>query len=168
LQLVEALVLGPDEPPVVHIAVLQAGQDYLLGLVDGGHCWWRLERAGAGVLLSTPTLWVFFLAISVAIFSEVPFDSAATHIVVSWAILPVTMSLVATAAAAVRGHNDIVQALLVRGDAGHYLLAGVEELLDLLAVSRATACVTALVSTVVSKRTVAATSRTMKSCLIDL
>jgi uncharacterized membrane protein YphA (DoxX/SURF4 family) len=103
VQLVGVLVLCPVDPPVVSLAVLQAGQDSLLGLVDGGHCWWRLERTGAevwtpvvfhlglhaetvladvvtslllgvclvliGGLLSTPTLWVSFLAISVAIFS---------------------------------------------------------------------------------------------------
>jgi hypothetical protein len=45
VQLVGALVLGPDDPPVVPLAVLQAGEDHLIGLGDGGHCWWRLERA---------------------------------------------------------------------------------------------------------------------------
>jgi hypothetical protein len=44
VQLVRALVLGPVDPPVAPLAVLQAGQDHLLGLVDGGHMWQRLER----------------------------------------------------------------------------------------------------------------------------
>jgi hypothetical protein len=161
VQLVGALVLGPVDPPVIPLAVLQAGQDHLLELVDDGHCWWRLERISAeawtlvglhlclqaeavladavaslllgvclvilGGLLSTPTLWVSFLAILVAICSKVALDSTAARIVFSWAILPVTMSLVATVATAVWGHDDLVQALLVRGDAGHHLLAGVED-----------------------------------------
>ena len=110
VQLVGALVLGPVDPPVVPLAVLQAGQDRLLGLVYGGHVWWRLERTslqaeavltnavaslflGVGLVflcgfLSTTTLWVSLLVISVAVISEVPLNSAATHKVFSWAFLP--------------------------------------------------------------------------------
>jgi hypothetical protein len=80
-----------------------------------------------GRLLSTPTLWVSFLAISVAIFSVVAFDSTVTHIVFSWAIFPFTMYFVATVATVVWGHEDLVQALLVGGDASHHLLAGVQD-----------------------------------------
>ena len=60
-----------------------------------------------GVLLSTTTLWISFLAISEAIFS--------------WAIFPITMPLVATGGAAVLGHNNLVQVLPLFGDAGHWL-----------------------------------------------
>ena len=161
MQLVGALVLGLVDPPVVPLAALQACQDHLLGLVNGGHSWWRIGRTSAeawtpvglhhglqaeavladamasvllgvclvflGGLLSTTALWVSFLAISEAIFSEMPPDSAATHKVFSWSIFPVTMPLIATVAAAVCWHNDLVLVLLVYGDAGHHLLVGVED-----------------------------------------
>jgi ABC-type proline/glycine betaine transport system permease subunit len=81
-----------------------------------------------GVLLSTTTLWISFLAISEAIFS--------------WAIFPLTMPLVATGGAAVLGHDNLVQVLPLFGDAGHWLVSRIPW--DLLAVSRARACVTAL------------------------
>ena len=50
-----------------------------------------------GGFLSTTTLLISFLAISVAIFSEMSFDSAAAQIVFSWAILPITVLFVAAA-----------------------------------------------------------------------
>ena len=51
-------------------------------------------------------------------------DSAATTKVFSCAILLINLSLVATAAAAVWRYDNLVQALLVGGDAGGHLPGG--------------------------------------------
>jgi hypothetical protein len=169
VQLVGALVLDPVDPPVVPLAVLQAGEDHLLWLVNVGYCRSRFEWASAilhlglqteagladavaglllgvglvllGGLLPTTTLWVSFLAIPVAIFSEMALDSTAARIVFSWAILPITVSLVA---AAIWGHDNLVQAFLYEKMpvTTCWLVSRIPW--DLLAVSRATACLTAL------------------------
>ena len=55
------------------------------------------------------------------------FDSTAAQIVFCWAILPITVSFVATAATAVRWDLDLLQVSLVRGDSVHHLLVGVED-----------------------------------------
>ena len=48
VQLVRALVLCPVDPSVVALAVLQAGEDHVLGQVDGGHGRWRQEGPMVG------------------------------------------------------------------------------------------------------------------------
>ena len=93
------------------------------------------------VSLPTTTLWVSRLSIWEAELSEMSCDSAATTKVFNWSILLINLSLVATAAAAVWRYDNLVQALLVGGDAGGHPMGGFE---DPLAVSRATANVTAL------------------------
>jgi hypothetical protein len=86
-----------------------------------------------GDFLPTTTLWVPFLSISVTEFSEMSLDPAATTKVFSWAILsPITVLLIATSGAAVWWHDNLVQALLVGGDASSHLLVGVEDPLRLL------------------------------------
>ena len=88
---------------------------------------------GVGLVLfcgfpSTTTLWASFLVISVAVFSEVPLNSAATHKVFSWAFLPpIIVLFFTTSCTAVWGHDNLVRAFLVRGDAGHHLLVGVDD-----------------------------------------
>ena len=55
-------------------------------------------------------------------------DATATLKVFSWALLPpITVLFIATPCAAVWGHNNLVLAHLVGGDAGDKLLAGVED-----------------------------------------
>ena len=67
MQLVGALVLGLVDPPVVPLAALQACQDHLLGLVNGGHSWWRIGRTSAEAWTST---WTSTLACRLKQFSQ--------------------------------------------------------------------------------------------------
>ena len=143
MELFAALVLGSIDPLVVPLAVLQAGQGHFLRLAHPRQpeasvrlqlqAEATLPNAVAGLVLGfcllllcgflsnspTPTFWVFLLTIAIAIFSEMPFNPTATHKVFSSSFfVPITMLFIATSRTTVWRHDNLVEALLVGGDAG--------------------------------------------------